>query len=173
MRRTRRCLATQPRVVFCYTRLIFCYSTFSFKKYVFRYAYIQLSLVWFFFNSEERFAMFFFLWLYQIGQGTYSSVFGAWEPETWRIVASKKARFDNFEPDSVWSIHKTVCDHPSIIKLQETDKIGFLESDSRRRRQDANAHVCETKSRCMCMCPCHEGICAYKYWVCSFAKCLT
>ncbi|KAF3522359.1 hypothetical protein F2Q69_00051060 [Brassica cretica] len=32
--------------------------------------------------------------------------------------------------DSVWSIHKTVCDHPGVIKLQETDKIGFLERGS-------------------------------------------
>ncbi|CAN7138959.1 unnamed protein product [Brassica rapa subsp. narinosa] len=54
-----------------------------------------------FFNSEERFDMFFFLRILQIRQGMYTSVFGAREPETGRILAFKKARFDYFEADSV------------------------------------------------------------------------
>ncbi|KAF2554673.1 hypothetical protein F2Q68_00014073 [Brassica cretica] len=43
-----------------------------------------------------------------IGQGIYISVFGAREPETGRILAFKKARFDNFEADSVRSITRQI-----------------------------------------------------------------
>ncbi|KAH0939905.1 LOW QUALITY PROTEIN: hypothetical protein HID58_007366 [Brassica napus] len=70
--------------------------------------YIQMLLVRFFFNSEERFDMFFFLRILQIRQGMYTSVFGAREPETGRILAFKKARFDNFEADSVRSITRQI-----------------------------------------------------------------
>lgn len=67
-----------------------------------------MLLVRFFFNSEERFDMFFFLRILQIRQGMYTSVFGAREPETGRILAFKKARFDNFEADSVRSITRQI-----------------------------------------------------------------
>ncbi|KAG6525644.1 hypothetical protein ZIOFF_015609 [Zingiber officinale] len=40
-----------------------------------------------------------------IGQGTYSSVFGAGEVDTGIIVALKEVRFNNFEPESVSIIH--------------------------------------------------------------------
>ncbi|KAF5477080.1 hypothetical protein F2P56_003758 [Juglans regia] len=61
--------------------------------------------------------------LEKIGQGTYSSVFRARETETGRIVALKKVRFDNFEPESVRFMAREITilrrlDHPNIIKLE-------------------------------------------------------
>ncbi|KDP31293.1 hypothetical protein JCGZ_11669 [Jatropha curcas] len=60
--------------------------------------------------------------LEKIGQGTYSSVFRARELETGRIVALKKVRFDNFEPESVRFMAREIVilrrlDHPNIMKL--------------------------------------------------------
>ncbi|KAJ8753355.1 hypothetical protein K2173_019754 [Erythroxylum novogranatense] len=60
--------------------------------------------------------------LEKIGQGTYSSVFRACEIETGRIVALKKVRFDNFEPESVRFMAREILilrrlDHPNIMKL--------------------------------------------------------
>ncbi|KAK7330326.1 hypothetical protein VNO77_24516 [Canavalia gladiata] len=59
----------------------------------------------------------------KIGQGTYSSVFRAKEIETGKIVALKKVRFDNFEPESVRFMAREIMilrrlDHPNIIKLE-------------------------------------------------------
>ncbi|KAJ3674314.1 hypothetical protein LUZ60_004930 [Juncus effusus] len=61
--------------------------------------------------------------LEKIGQGTYSSVFKARELETGRIVALKKVRFDNFEPESVRFMMREIMilrrlNHPNIIKLE-------------------------------------------------------
>ncbi|KAJ7956430.1 Protein kinase superfamily protein [Quillaja saponaria] len=61
--------------------------------------------------------------LEKIGQGTYSSVFRAREIETGRIVALKKVRFDNFEPESVRFMAREIMilrrlDHPNVIKLE-------------------------------------------------------
>ncbi|KAL1197309.1 Protein IMPAIRED IN BABA-INDUCED STERILITY 1 [Cardamine amara subsp. amara] len=61
--------------------------------------------------------------LEKIGQGTYSSVFRARETETGRIVAMKKVRFDNFEPESVRFMAREIMilrrlNHPNIIKLE-------------------------------------------------------
>ncbi|KAL9326387.1 hypothetical protein ACSQ67_007032 [Phaseolus vulgaris] len=61
--------------------------------------------------------------LEKIGQGTYSSVFRAKEIETGKIVALKKVRFDNFEPESVRFMAREIMilrrlDHPNIIKLE-------------------------------------------------------
>ncbi|KAL1334176.1 hypothetical protein HN51_063071 [Arachis hypogaea] len=61
--------------------------------------------------------------LEKIGQGTYSSVFRAKELETGKIVALKKVRFDNFEPESVRFMAREIMilrrlDHPNIIKLE-------------------------------------------------------
>ncbi|THG07480.1 hypothetical protein TEA_010387 [Camellia sinensis var. sinensis] len=58
-----------------------------------------------------------------VGQGTYSSVFRARNLETGRIVALKKVRFDNFEPESVRFMAREIMilrrlDHPNIIKLE-------------------------------------------------------
>ncbi|KAF8378736.1 hypothetical protein HHK36_030085 [Tetracentron sinense] len=60
---------------------------------------------------------------FQIGQGTYSSVFRARDLETGRIVALKKVRFDNFEPESVRFMAREIMilrrlDHPNIVKLE-------------------------------------------------------
>ncbi|XP_010030365.2 protein IMPAIRED IN BABA-INDUCED STERILITY 1 isoform X1 [Eucalyptus grandis] len=61
--------------------------------------------------------------LEKIGQGTYSSVFRARDLETGRIVALKKVRFDNFEPESVRFMAREILilrrlDHPNIMKLE-------------------------------------------------------
>ncbi|XP_059642722.1 protein IMPAIRED IN BABA-INDUCED STERILITY 1 isoform X2 [Cornus florida] len=61
--------------------------------------------------------------LEKIGQGTYSSVFRARDSESGRIVALKKVRFDNFEPESVRFMAREIMilrrlDHPNIIKLE-------------------------------------------------------
>ncbi|KAF8369420.1 hypothetical protein HHK36_032565 [Tetracentron sinense] len=61
--------------------------------------------------------------LEKIGQGTYSSVFRARDLETGRIVALKKVRFDNFEPESVRFMAREIMilrrlDHPNIVKLE-------------------------------------------------------
>ncbi|OAY47575.1 protein IMPAIRED IN BABA-INDUCED STERILITY 1 [Manihot esculenta] len=60
--------------------------------------------------------------LEKIGQGTYSSVFRARELETGRIVALKKVRFDNFEPESVRFMAREILilrrlNHPNVMKL--------------------------------------------------------
>lgn len=60
--------------------------------------------------------------LEKIGQGTYSTVFRARELETGRVVALKKVRFDNFEPESVRFMAREITilrrlDHPNIVKL--------------------------------------------------------
>lgn len=61
--------------------------------------------------------------LRQIGQGTYSTVFRARDFETGRIVALKKVRFDNSEPESVRFMAREIMilrrlDHPNVIKLE-------------------------------------------------------
>ncbi|CAA6667387.1 unnamed protein product [Spirodela intermedia] len=61
--------------------------------------------------------------LEKIGQGTYSSVFQARELETGKIVALKKVRFDNYEPESVRFMAREIqilrrLNHPNIVKLE-------------------------------------------------------
>lgn len=61
--------------------------------------------------------------LEKIGQGTYSSVFRARDLETGKIVALKKVRFDNFEPESVRFMAREIqilrrLQHPNIVKLE-------------------------------------------------------
>ncbi|GMH21556.1 hypothetical protein Nepgr_023398 [Nepenthes gracilis] len=61
--------------------------------------------------------------LEKIGQGTYSSVFRARDLGTGKIVALKKVRFDNFEPESVRFMAREILilrklDHHNIIKLE-------------------------------------------------------
>ncbi|GJW93860.1 probable serine/threonine-protein kinase [Tanacetum coccineum] len=58
-----------------------------------------------------------------VGQGTYSSVFRARDLEAGRIVALKKVRFDNFEPESVRFMAREILilrrlNHPNIMKLE-------------------------------------------------------
>ncbi|KAI3673386.1 hypothetical protein L6452_39504 [Arctium lappa] len=60
--------------------------------------------------------------LEKVGQGTYSSVFRARDLEAGRIVALKKVRFDNFEPESVRFMAREIVilrrlNHPNIMKL--------------------------------------------------------
>ncbi|KAG2313996.1 hypothetical protein Bca4012_064621 [Brassica carinata] len=59
----------------------------------------------------------------KIGQGTYSNVYRARDLNQKKIVALKKVRFDNLEPESVRFMAREIqilrrLDHPNIIKLE-------------------------------------------------------
>ncbi|PIN16040.1 Cdc2-related protein kinase [Handroanthus impetiginosus] len=58
----------------------------------------------------------------KIGQGTYSNVYKARDAITGKIVALKKVRFDNLEPESVRFMAREILilrrlDHPNVVKL--------------------------------------------------------
>ncbi|XP_073054457.1 probable serine/threonine-protein kinase At1g54610 [Primulina eburnea] len=58
----------------------------------------------------------------KIGQGTYSNVYKARDAISGKIVALKKVRFDNLEPESVRFMAREILilrrlDHPNIVKL--------------------------------------------------------
>ncbi|KAM7274194.1 hypothetical protein ACFE04_028858 [Oxalis oulophora] len=59
----------------------------------------------------------------KIGQGTYSNVYKAKDLVSGDIVALKKVRFDNLEPESVKFMAREILilrrlDHPNVIKLE-------------------------------------------------------
>ncbi|GAB4842687.1 hypothetical protein Ancab_012663 [Ancistrocladus abbreviatus] len=61
--------------------------------------------------------------LEKIGQGTYSSVYRAQDLETGNIVAMKKVRFVNMDPESVRFMAREIhilrkLDHPNVMKLE-------------------------------------------------------
>ncbi|XP_015580183.2 probable serine/threonine-protein kinase At1g09600 [Ricinus communis] len=61
--------------------------------------------------------------LEKIGQGTYSSVYKARELDTGKIVAMKKVRFMNMDPESVRFMAREIhilrkLDHPNVMKLE-------------------------------------------------------
>ncbi|XP_020114067.1 probable serine/threonine-protein kinase At1g54610 [Ananas comosus] len=61
--------------------------------------------------------------LNKIGQGTYSNVYKARDTITGKIVALKKVRFDNLEPESVKFMAREILilrklDHPNVVKLE-------------------------------------------------------
>ncbi|KAF7802421.1 putative serine/threonine-protein kinase [Senna tora] len=61
--------------------------------------------------------------LEKIGQGTYSSVYRARDLETNKIVALKKVRFANMDPESVRFMAREIIvlrrlDHPNVMKLE-------------------------------------------------------
>ncbi|KAF8676428.1 hypothetical protein HU200_046977 [Digitaria exilis] len=61
--------------------------------------------------------------LNKIGSGTYSNVYRARDTISGRIVALKKVRFDNLEPESVKFMAREILilrrlDHPNVIKLE-------------------------------------------------------
>ncbi|KAE9593012.1 hypothetical protein Lal_00029404 [Lupinus albus] len=61
--------------------------------------------------------------LHKIGQGTYSSVYKAHDLTNQKIVALKRVRFDNLDPESVKFMAREIhvlrrLDHPNIIKLE-------------------------------------------------------
>lgn len=67
--------------------------------------------------------MIFLLFVIQIGQGTYSNVYKARDLITGKIVALKKVRFDNLEPESVRFMAREILvlkrlDHPNVLKLE-------------------------------------------------------
>jgi cyclin-dependent kinase 12/13 len=59
----------------------------------------------------------------QIGQGTYNSVYRARDLETNKIVALKKVKFTNIDPESVRFMARKIIllrrlDHPNVMKLE-------------------------------------------------------
>ncbi|KAJ4753531.1 Protein kinase superfamily protein [Rhynchospora pubera] len=59
----------------------------------------------------------------KIGQGTYSNVYKARDTKSGNIVALKKVRFDNLEPESVRFMAREILilrrlDHPNVVKLE-------------------------------------------------------
>ncbi|KAI7753001.1 LOW QUALITY PROTEIN: hypothetical protein M8C21_022951, partial [Ambrosia artemisiifolia] len=63
------------------------------------------------------------LYMNDIGQGTYSNVYKAKDTMTGKIVALKKVRFDNLEPESVKFMAREILilrrlDHPNVVKLE-------------------------------------------------------
>lgn len=59
----------------------------------------------------------------KIGSGTYSNVYRAKDSLTGKIVALKKVRFDNLEPESVKFMAREILilrrlDHPNVVKLE-------------------------------------------------------
>ncbi|ERN06237.1 hypothetical protein AMTRI_Chr06g170380 [Amborella trichopoda] len=59
----------------------------------------------------------------KIGQGTYSNVYKARDIITGKIVALKKVRFDNLEPESVKFMAREILilrrlNHPNVVKLE-------------------------------------------------------
>ncbi|KZV45638.1 putative serine/threonine-protein kinase [Dorcoceras hygrometricum] len=75
-------------------------------------------------DSFERFE--------KIGQGTYSHVYRALNVETGKMVALKKVRFDNFQPDSVRFMAREISilrklHHPNVMKLEGiiTSKLSY------------------------------------------------
>ncbi|WCJ36322.1 Protein kinase superfamily protein [Euphorbia peplus] len=59
----------------------------------------------------------------KIGQGTYSNVYKARDLVSGKIVALKKVRFDNLEPESVKFMAREILvlrrlDHPNVLKLE-------------------------------------------------------
>ncbi|CAN1174476.1 Probable serine/threonine-protein kinase At1g09600 [Linum perenne] len=61
--------------------------------------------------------------LEKIGQGTYSSVYKARDLESKKIVALKKVRFANMDPESVRFMAREIIilrrlDHPNVMKLE-------------------------------------------------------
>ncbi|PKU60850.1 probable serine/threonine-protein kinase At1g54610 [Dendrobium catenatum] len=64
-----------------------------------------------------------FINMEKIGQGTYSTVYKARDLLTGKIVALKKVRFVNLDPDSVQFMAREIyvlrrLDHPNVIKLE-------------------------------------------------------
>ncbi|XP_059302505.1 probable serine/threonine-protein kinase At1g09600 [Lycium ferocissimum] len=61
--------------------------------------------------------------LNKIGQGTYSNVYKARDLKTDKIVAMKKVKFVNMDPESVRFMAREICilrrlDHPNVMKLE-------------------------------------------------------
>ncbi|XP_076942929.1 protein IMPAIRED IN BABA-INDUCED STERILITY 1-like, partial [Bidens hawaiensis] len=61
--------------------------------------------------------------LEKIGQGTYSNVYRARDLQTGRIMALKKVRFDNLNPESIRFMAREIkilraLDHPNVMKLE-------------------------------------------------------
>eukprot|EP00252_Welwitschia_mirabilis_P018752 TRINITY_DN4185_c0_g4_i1.p1 TRINITY_DN4185_c0_g4~~TRINITY_DN4185_c0_g4_i1.p1 ORF type:complete len:731 (-),score=158.97 TRINITY_DN4185_c0_g4_i1:416-2608(-) len=59
----------------------------------------------------------------KIGQGTYSNVYKARDLDSGKIVALKKVRFDNLEPESVRFMAREIqvlrrLNHPNVIRLE-------------------------------------------------------
>lgn len=83
----------------------------------------RLSLAIYCSNHQDFFWISAVLCVVQIGQGTYSNVYKAKDLVTGKIVALKKVRFDNLEPESVKFMAREIVvlrklDHPNVVKLE-------------------------------------------------------
>ncbi|XP_020577885.1 probable serine/threonine-protein kinase At1g54610 [Phalaenopsis equestris] len=100
----------------------------------------------------------------KIGQGTYSTVFRARDLETGKIVALKKVRFDNFEPESVRFMAREIqilrrLDHPNVMKLEGlvTSRIscsiylvfGYMEHDLAGLSSSPDIKFTEAQVKCL------------------------
>lgn len=75
------------------------------------------------FSERNQNSKFVYIIVEQIGQGTYSNVYKARDTLTGKIVALKKVRFDNLEPESVRFMAREILilrrlDHPNVVKLE-------------------------------------------------------
>lgn len=81
-------------------------------------------MLWFLGLCLNRlFYFYIFIYFWQIGQGTYSNVYKARDLISGKIVALKKVRFDNLEPESVKFMAREILvlrklDHPNVVKLE-------------------------------------------------------
>lgn len=92
----------------------------NFKLSILRFTYYVLT-----FPGNEWLSKLYLYMYYldQIGQGTYSNVYKARDALTGKIVALKKVRFDNLEPESVKFMAREILilrrlDHPNVVKLE-------------------------------------------------------
>jgi serine/threonine protein kinase len=63
------------------------------------------------------------IYIFQVGQGTYSNVYKALDRDTGDIVALKKVRFNTSEPESIKFMAREITilqklDHPNVVKLK-------------------------------------------------------
>lgn len=77
----------------------------------------------FFEKTEKHHLNWAYVYLFQVGHGTYSNVYKARDRDTGKIVALKKVRFDTSESESVKFMAREIMmlrklDHPNIIKLE-------------------------------------------------------
>lgn len=103
----------------------------------------------------------------QIGQGTYSTVYRARDLQTDKIVAMKKVRFVNMDPESVRFMAREISilrklDHPNVMKLEAivTSRISgslylvfeYMEHDLSGLLASSNVKFTEPQVRILCSC---------------------
>lgn len=99
----------------------------------------------------------------KIGQGTYSNVYKARDALTGQIVALKKVRFDNLEPESVKFMAREInilrrLNHPNVITLEglATSRLScslylifqYMEHDLAGLAANPDIHFTESQVKC-------------------------